>query len=77
MGTGISFIMLTLVYNILLICVYFYKKRLNTIENKIYKLLIVSNFIGILLEIGCRFTIPIMDKFPILNLKSGMIHQWQ
>lgn len=68
MGTGISFIMLTLVYNILLICVYFYKKRLNTIENKIYKLLIVSNFIGILLEIGCRFTIPIMDKFPILNL---------
>lgn len=43
----------SLIYSILLICVFFSKKRINKIENKVFIWLMVTNFLGILLDIGC------------------------
>lgn len=43
----------SLIYSILLICVFFSKKRINKIENKVFIWLMVTNFFGILLDIGC------------------------
>lgn len=40
------------VYSSLLLCVYFYKKRINKIENKLFVALTITNFIGILLDIA-------------------------
>lgn len=68
MSTGPFFIISALFYSILLAIIYFSKKRLDNIENKIYSCLILTTILGVILEIGCRFTIPIMDKYPFLNL---------
>ncbi len=43
-----------LLVSFLTICVYFCKKRINTIENKIYSILLVTNFVGLILELGCH-----------------------
>lgn len=43
-----------LLVSFMTICVYFTRKRINSIENKIYSALLISNFIGLLLEMGCH-----------------------
>ena len=67
MGTGVSFIVCSLVYSIMLIITFYSKKRLNVFENKIYRLLIIINFIGLLLELANFYTVYHMDKIPIIN----------
>ncbi len=52
---------------ILLIWAYFSKKRINNYENRIYKYIVITNFIGQLLHISCFFTIRNMDVFPLFN----------
>ena len=44
---------ISLVYSFMLMIVYFSKKRLNTPENKVYRLLIIVNFVGIILDVIC------------------------
>lgn len=58
----------SLLYSILLITVYFYKQRLETTENKIFKALIITNLIGIMLDIMSIFTVTNMDVIPIINV---------
>lgn len=48
---GLAFQILSFFYIFMLIFVFFSKKRVNTIENKIFSCLIVSNFVGIILDI--------------------------
>ena len=71
----------SLFYSILLITVYFYKQRLETDENKIFKVLIITNLIGIILDIMSIFTVTNMEAIPILNVivtKSYLVylHVW-
>lgn len=47
---------ISLVYSFMLMIVYFSKKRLNTPENKVYKILIIVNFVGIILDVICAVT---------------------
>lgn len=49
---GLYILLTSFVYSSLLICVYFYKRRVNKIENKIFIALMLTNFIGILLDIS-------------------------
>lgn len=64
----------SLIYVIGLLTIYFSKKRLGNRENTIYKWLIISNLIGILLQLGCDFVsayyneIPTIVSMPILKL---------
>lgn len=54
-------------YSFLLLIVYFSKKRLNTIENKIYSWLIVTNFFGVILAILCYMTTIKAEIFGVFN----------
>ena len=67
MTSGIYFPVVCIFFNLLIMWVYFSKKRLNNIENKIYKVLLISNFIGLVVEILCYFFIRNVDTFPILS----------
>lgn len=42
------------IFSIMLMAVYFSKQKIRTIENRIFSVLIVSNFIGLILEILCH-----------------------
>lgn len=55
------------VYIILLIVVYFSKNRLHNMENKMYKYLLLSNFVGLIIELSCFYTVTHMDAMPLLN----------
>lgn len=65
--SSIHFQMCSFFYMVLLIIVYFSKKRLITFENKIYIYMIISNLIGLILDIFSVFTIINLEKFYILN----------
>ena len=54
-------------YSLLLITVFFSKKRLKTLENKIYSMLIICNFIGLILAIMCYYTVLYNDIVSMLN----------
>ena len=64
MNTGKFFIFNALAYIILLMFIYFSKRRYKSKENKIYSILIITSFIGVLLELGCRLTIPLLNEIP-------------
>ena len=55
-------------YIVILGIFFFSKERINLVENKIYSILIVSNFVGLLLDIFSIITIINRDKYPVLNL---------
>ena len=54
-------------YSILLIIVYFGKSRIRTVETKIYSYLIIANFFGLLIAIGCYYTVLNCEAVPNLN----------
>ena len=67
MSIGFTFSTCSLFYSILLTIMYFSKKRLNRIENKIYGSLIICNLIGVILAVSCYYTINNMDNMLFLN----------
>lgn len=56
-----------LIFNILLVCVYFSKKRVNNFETTTYKYLAISNMISSVLAIASYLTIKYMEHVPVLN----------
>ena len=54
-------------YILLLIIVFFSKKRLESIENKLYSWLIITNFFGVILAIFAFMTMVNYERFGILN----------
>ena len=65
--SSIHFQICSFFYMVLLLVVYFSKKRLITFENKIYIYMMISNIIGLLLDVFSIFTIMNMEKFSTLN----------
>ena len=61
MDGAISFTICSLFFSILLIIVYFSKKRFPIIENKIYSVLIITNLIGLIIHILCGVVTPMID----------------
>ena len=64
---GVSFSTISLFYSLLLVIVFFSKKRLESLENKVYAHLIRINLIGLILAILCYFFVLYKDSFPFLN----------
>lgn len=58
------------IYIILLAIFYFKKARLSDIENKIYKHLLLSNIIGLLIELSCFYTVSHMETMKFLAIVS-------
>lgn len=65
---SIFFQSISLVYVMLIGMVYFSKKRINNIENKLYGTLIITNMFGLVLDIFSVYTIIHMNEIPIINL---------
>ena len=59
---------ISLIYSFMLMIVYFSKKRLNTPENKVYKLLIIVNFVGIILDVVCAISTFKMTEVKLYNI---------
>ena len=57
----------SLVYLSILFVVYISKERVNSLENKIFKAIMVSNIIGLVIELGCFITVTNMYKIPTIN----------
>lgn len=60
-----SFIICSLFYSALLFVVYFSKRRLATVENKVYRYLVTANFIGLVIEMLAFFFTINRESFPI------------
>lgn len=56
------------VFLILLNIFYFSKKRLKSLENKIFKALMIVNLFGHIIELSCFYTVANMDVIPTINL---------
>lgn len=67
MNSGNILTIASLFYIFLLMVVYFSKKRIKTIENKIYSMLLISNFIGLIVAILCYFTVLNYETLGITN----------
>ena len=57
MITPLSFVILSAVYSFMLCLVFFCKAHVNTREIKIYSYLLITNFIGLLMEIICNILV--------------------
>ena len=57
----------SLVYLSILFFVYISKERVKSLENKIFKSIMVSNIVGLVIELGCFMTVINMDKIPVIN----------
>jgi len=67
MKTGIYFLIQSLSFTILLMIIYFNKKRLENIDNRIYSNLIIVSFVEIVLELLLDIIMPNYDKMLILS----------
>lgn len=67
MSVGISFSFCSFFYIALLTLVFFSKKRLDTLENRLYSFLIIASLIGTMIGVPTYYCMKYMDRFPILN----------
>ena len=68
MKISIALLLITFLYSITIFIIYFSKTHLNNYETKIYKSLIISNLLGIILEIFCIFFTIKKDIYPLLSI---------
>ena len=74
MENAIFFSICSLCYSILIFLVFFSKERLENLENKIYKTLMVINLFGLIVEIflgtlASKYLVTINNEFAIIILK--------
>ncbi len=62
-----AFSILSFFYSSFLLIIYFYKKRINNLENKIYKYLVLSNILTVVSVLICWFTIMNREKIALIN----------
>lgn len=47
--------------------IYFTKKKYKSLENSIYRFLLITTMVLLVLELVCVYTMSIRDKIPIIN----------
>lgn len=57
----------SIIYSIGLIIVYFSKPHITTTENRIFSVLIITNLIGLILELTNYFTVLNIEQIPFIN----------
>ena len=67
MGSGIFFPMCAIPFAILIIILFFKKGYTNSIETKLYKILIITNFVGLILELLCSIATTFYDTNRFLS----------
>ena len=66
MGTGIIFPICAIPFSILINVLFMKKDHINNYETKTYKLLIIANFIGLILELLCTPASMIYSQYPVV-----------
>ena len=54
-------------YSIMLIIIFFGRKKIKTRENKIYSYLIIANFLGLIIAVACYYTVLYNEVIPYIN----------
>ena len=67
MGSSIYFPVSALAFSALTMIIFFIKKPIKSIETKIYKYLLISNFCGLIIELLCTYAAIIADVNPFLS----------
>lgn len=65
--SSVYFQIISLCYILMLIFVFFSKKRIDSLENKIYKFLLITNGLGLIFDILSVYTIKYRNEMPITN----------
>ena len=66
MVIGVTVICCSLIYSIMLAILYFTKKRINNVENRIYRLMVCMNIFGLINELFCCY-FTFYEKASALN----------
>ena len=66
MGSGIYFPLSALLFSFLLVGLTFFKKHIKIVETKLYSLLVLSNSLGLFVELLCTYASYIYDKNVVL-----------
>ena len=62
------------VYCFIVAFMYFIKRRMKNVENKLYEVLVVSNLIGLVLEYFCGVLIKQLPNYEIFNFIINKLH---
>ena len=62
-----AFTLCSLIYSILINIVYFSKRRLDNIENRLYGWLVRMNLVNVIIAVICHYTILSRAQIPLLN----------
>lgn len=68
MNAGITFTLASLFYVVLLVIVFFSKRRIEKRENKIYSYLIITSLAGVIIGLGTWYFMKNMTIYPLLNI---------
>ena len=77
MGSGIFFPICAIPFSIFIIVLFYVKGHIESKETKIYKVLIISNLVGLILELLCTYASSIYDSnrlISILIYKSYLLY---
>ena len=80
MGSSIYFPVSALAFSALTTIIFFIKKPIKSIETKIYKYLLISNFCGLIIELLCTYAASIVNVNPFLSdfiLKLYLVYNVQ
>lgn len=67
MGTGIFFPICAIPFSVLLLILFYKKGHVKNKETKIYEMLLISNFFGLIIELLCTPASNIYNEFPIIS----------
>ena len=70
MVVGVTIIITSFVYCSIISLFYWSKKKPKNIENRIYAFLVMDTLLGLLLELGCCFTVLYEKQIPVLFKRS-------
>jgi len=75
MTIGITVICCSILYIILVATVYFSKKKIKNLENKIYSSLLILNIVGLFLELGCCYFLYNKDVSSLYTFLNILINK--
>ena len=67
MGSGIFFPLCALPFSIVIIILFYAKGHIRTKETIIYQVLIISNFVGLIIELLCTYASLVYNTNPLLS----------
>src|SRR5574344_1994452 len=67
MGTGIFFPLAAIPFSLIIIILFYRKGHIDSKETWVFNALIVSNFIGLIIEILCTYASSIYQTYPIIS----------